>query len=160
VRPEASGPFDPPRGRAAVSGAAGLFRGLNATVVFVKCDQADVRNWSDPPAEFSLDGPFAAGSRGTTRMPGHPPNHWRIQAVEPGVGYTLEGGGFLDGAVMLFHWRFEALPGSRTKLSQRIELRGENAAGYVTAISESFGANLEPGLRRIAELMERAASRQ
>ena len=31
---------------------------------------ADVRNWDDPPAEFELDGPFEAGSRGITRMPG------------------------------------------------------------------------------------------
>ena len=27
----------------------------------------DVGNWSDPPAEFVLEGPFAPGTRGTTR---------------------------------------------------------------------------------------------
>ena len=128
-------------------------------VAFAWGYMTDVRNWCDPPAEFSIEGPFAAGSRGTTRMPGHPPSHWRIQAVEPCSTYTLEGGGFLDGALMRFHWRFDALPGSRTRISQRIELLGENAAAYVTTISESFGVNLEPGLRRIAGQMERAAAR-
>jgi len=28
-----------------------------------------VSNWSDPPAEFELQGPFEAGSRGLTRFP-------------------------------------------------------------------------------------------
>ena|SRR5258708_880739 len=43
---------------------------------------ANVSNWSDPPAEFELDGPFAVGSRGTTRMPGQPPMHWTIRDVQ------------------------------------------------------------------------------
>ena len=30
----------------------------------------DIRNWDDPPARFMLDGPFADGSRGTTRIAG------------------------------------------------------------------------------------------
>ena len=32
--------------------------------------RTDIRNWNDPPATFSLDGPFAAGARGTTLLPG------------------------------------------------------------------------------------------
>jgi hypothetical protein len=120
----------------------------------------DVGNWSDPPAEFSLEGPFAGGSRGTTTMPGQPAASWTIRDVEPGRAYTLEGGSFLDRAVLLFHWRFDALSARRTRLTQRIELSGENAATYINEIRAGFEPNLEPGLRRIAQAMARAASAQ
>ena len=115
-----------------------------------------VSNWSDPPAEFSLDGPFASGSRGTTRMPGQPPRHWVLRNVESENGYTVEGI-LREGALLRFHWRFEALSDRRTRLVQRIELLGDKANDYVTEVKAGFEPNLEPGMRRIAELMERAA---
>jgi len=43
----------------------------------------DVGNWDDPPAKFELDGTFAAGSRGTTRLPGQEPLRWFIAEVTP-----------------------------------------------------------------------------
>jgi hypothetical protein len=43
----------------------------------------NVKNWNDPPAEFALDGPFVAGSQGTTRTPGQEPVRWRIGDVQP-----------------------------------------------------------------------------
>jgi hypothetical protein len=118
----------------------------------------NVSNWSDPPATFALDGPFQAGSQGTTHMPGQPPHSWVIRNVDPGKTYTLEGGSFLQGALLLFHWRFDAVSDHRTRLTQRIELHGDNAATYVDEIRAGFEPNLEPGMRRIAESMERAAS--
>jgi Polyketide cyclase / dehydrase and lipid transport len=117
----------------------------------------DIRNWSDPPAEFALDGPFAAGARGTTLMPGQPPMSWTIRDVEPGRAYTIEGS-FLDGTQCLAYWQFDPLPDDRTKLTQRLELHGENAAAHVGPVSAAFEPNLEPGLRRIAGLMAQAAS--
>jgi polyketide cyclase/dehydrase/lipid transport protein len=117
----------------------------------------DVRNWSDPPAEFALDGPFVSGSSGTTRMPGRPPATWTIRNVEPGRRYTIEGGSFLERATLLFHWRFDAVSDRTTRLTQRVELRGENAAAYVAEVSAGFEPNLEPGLRRIAQRMLQVA---
>ena len=117
----------------------------------------NVSNWSDPPAEFSLDGPFAVGSHGTTWMPGQAPHRWVIRDVEPGKAYTTEIAAF-GGVVLLFHWRFDELSDGRTRLTQRIELYGENAAAYVDQIRAGFEPNLEPGMRRIAESMVRAAS--
>ena len=43
----------------------------------------DVANWDDPPAKFDLDGSFASGSRGTTRLPGQEPLEWIIREVTP-----------------------------------------------------------------------------
>ena len=49
------------------------------------------------------------------------------------------------------HWRFEPLSESRTRLTQRLELVGENASTYVDDVRAAFEPNLEPGMRRIAE---------
>jgi hypothetical protein len=117
----------------------------------------DVRNWNDPPAEFALQGPFADGTRGTTKLRDQPPASWTIRDVEPGRGYTIEGGSFLERAQLLVHWRFDPLSDKTARLTQRMELLGENAAAHVAGISAAFEPNMEPGLRRIARLMEQSA---
>lgn len=111
----------------------------------------DVGNWSDPPAEFTLDGPFTSGAQGTTRMPGQPPAAWTVRDVEDGRAYTIEGGSFLENASLLFHWRFDAISNDRTRLTQHLELWGGNAAAYIDGVRDGFGPNLEPGMRRIAD---------
>jgi len=118
----------------------------------------DVRNWNDPPAEFALDGPFATGGRGTTSMPGRPPVHWIIAAVDPGLAYTIESA-LSDGASMRFHWQFESLGQDSTRLTQRLALYGDDAAGHVNELRAAFEPNLEPGMQRIARMMQAAALR-
>jgi hypothetical protein len=115
----------------------------------------NVSNWSDPPAEFSLDGPFADGAQGTTRMPDQPAGHWTIRGVDSGRGYSIEGE--LPGSVrLLVHWCFESLPDRRTRLTQRIELAGGQAVALADDVRAAFEPNLEPGMRRIASLMAQA----
>jgi hypothetical protein len=116
----------------------------------------NIANWNDPPAEFTLDGPFVAGARGTTRMPDHAPIPWVIGSVEPGRGYTIEGSGLFDRAYLRIHWRFDPVSEVRTRLTQRIELFGENAAAYTEGVEAAFEPNLEPGMKRIAESMAKA----
>jgi len=41
----------------------------NARPAFAWRYWTNIAHWDDPPAEFELDGPFATGSRGTTRLP-------------------------------------------------------------------------------------------
>jgi hypothetical protein len=118
----------------------------------------DVRNWSDPPAEFTLDGPFAPGTRGTTRMPGQPANSWMIRDVDPGVGYTIVGA-LHENVTLFVYWRFDPLPDGRTRLTQRLELRGENAPGCVDNMRAAFEPNLGPGMQRIARMMIERAGR-
>ena len=45
---------------------------VDVPVAFAWAHMTDIRNWNDPPAEFTLDGPFVDGSRGSTQMPGRP----------------------------------------------------------------------------------------
>ena len=111
----------------------------------------DVKNWDDPPAEFTLEGPFAAGTRGTTRMPGQAGMSWYIREIVPDTFYAVEAQ--LDRATLWFEWRFEPVSDRRTLLKQRIILTGENAATYVGPVEAAFGANLAPGMKRIAEAM-------
>jgi len=92
---------------------------------FVWAYWTDVTNWDDPPARFELDGPFAPGRRGTTYGPGQTPLRWLIRDVDPRNSATIELR--LDGAVLSFEWRLEAVSLERTRLSQRVLLQGEKA---------------------------------
>ena len=118
---------------------------------------SDIRNWNDPPAEFSLEGPFAAGTQGWTRMPGQPAHSWELRDVEPERGYTIGGSSLLQGADLLVQWQFDALAHGRTRITQRMELSGENATSYVNDLKAAFEPNLEPGMLRIARMMTEAA---
>src|SRR5579883_1518174 len=106
--------------------------------------RTDVANWNDPPAEFALEGPFEEGACGTTLMPGQAPLHWRISRVQPGKSFIIEMQ--LDGARLSFEWRFEALAGNRTKLTQQIVLAGDNSKTYVGQVEAGFGPNLRGGM--------------
>ena len=123
-------------------------------VSFAWAYMTDITNWNDPPAVFALEGPFAEGTRGTTQMPGRRVASWTIRDVKPGRGYTIESDEFLERAVLLAHWRFDALSERTARLTQRLELLGENSAAYIDEMRSLFEPNMEPGLRRIARRME------
>jgi hypothetical protein len=118
--------------------------------------RTNVKNWDDPPARFDLDGPFAAGSSGTTLLPGQEPVHWRIREVQPGRSFTITMT-LADDAVLAFEWRFNAVSDSRTRMTQRIVLSGDNADAYAAQVRGGFGSTLADGMKRIADAMARAA---
>jgi hypothetical protein len=118
----------------------------------------DIGNWSDPPAEFALAGPFVPGTQGTTRMPDQPDRDWTIQDVTPGHGFTVHAW-LAERVFILFHWLFDPLSEERTRLTQRMELCGENAAAYIDEIQSAFEPHLEEGMQRIAALMMSRATR-
>jgi hypothetical protein len=113
--------------------------------------RTDIATWNDPPAIFLLDGPFIAGSRGTTLLPGQQPLHWSIREVRPLRLFVLEMQ--LDGAILTFEWHFEALSRQTTTMTQRIVLSGDNAAAYVDQVKAGFGPTLVDGMERIATEM-------
>src|SRR4051812_4786639 len=79
----------------------------------------------DAVESMTLDGPFQAGTRGTTRMRGQEPTHWRLAEVDPPERAVYEMG--LTGAVVRFTWTYEDLADGRTRLSQQITLEGPGA---------------------------------
>jgi hypothetical protein len=128
----------------------------DVTTAFAWQFRTDVSNWNDPPARFALDGPFEAGSCGTTQLPGQALLHWRITEVRPGRSFVVAMQ--LDQAMLVFEWQFDQLPGRKTKLTQEIVLSGDNAAAYATQVEAGFGSNLEAGMKRIAADMAAAES--
>jgi len=118
--------------------------------------RTDIKNWDDPPAQFLLDGPFAAGTWGTTRLPGQAPVRWQIRDVRSGEAFTIDVP--LDRAVMSSEWLFDAMSKRRTRITQRIVLWGDNATAYEDQVRVSFGATLADGMKRIADALLTAAS--
>ena len=119
--------------------------------------RTDPANWNDPPATFTLEGPFETGARGTTVLPGQPPLHWQIMRVAPGKSFAIEMQ--LDRAMLTFDWRFDELAPRRTRVTQSITLSGENAATYAAQVEAGFGPNLADGMNRIAVEMAAAEKR-
>jgi hypothetical protein len=119
--------------------------------------RTDVSNWNDPPAQFALDGPFEAGSRGTTQLPGQETLHWRIREVRHGESFVTDMQ--LDRATLTFEWYFDRVSEDRTKLTQRILLSGDNAGSYAREVEAGFGPNLPDGMKRIAAEMVTASKR-
>jgi 16S rRNA (guanine(966)-N(2))-methyltransferase RsmD len=117
---------------------------------------SNVANWDDPPAEFHLDGPFADGSRGTTTTPGQPTREWRLRDVRPPETYTIDAA-LAEGVILSCTWRFDPVGPGRARLTQTLVLSGENAAACHDQVAEVFGANLAPGMSRIAAAIAKAA---
>ena len=125
---------------------------VDVSLAFAWNYRTDITTWQDPPARFSLDGPFADGSWGTTSIPDHPLIRWQIRDIRPGRSFVIEMP--LDPAAALsFEWRFEAVSAHRTRMTQRIVLSGDNAPAYESAIRARFESTLADGMKRIAELM-------
>jgi hypothetical protein len=80
--------------------------------------------------------------------------HWHIRSVNKREGYILEmPPGLRSGFV---EWTFKALAGARTRLTQHIVLKAENAAAYVAQVQSAFTLNLAAGMNRIAAAMQSA----
>jgi hypothetical protein len=119
--------------------------------------RTDIKNWDDPPAQFELDGSFAKGSSGTTRLPGQEPIRWQIRDVRPGTSFIIDMP--LDRAVLSFEWVFDAVANHRTRITQRIVLSGDNAAAYADQVRAGFGSTLPDGMKRIADALVTAFNR-
>jgi Polyketide cyclase / dehydrase and lipid transport len=118
----------------------------------------NVSNWRElePGVEFELDGPFAAGTRGSTRMPGQEPRHWLIRAVDPGRSWTQEIS--LPGAAFMVSMQFEDVVKGRTRITQRLWLEGDGAEAFIDDV-RLFETTTPDGLKRIAAIIEQAQSR-
>ena len=110
--------------------------------------RTNIANWSDPPATFLLDGPFAEGAQGTTLLPGQEPLAWWIRDVQTGRSFAIDMP--LDGAALRFEWHFSVVSERKTKLTQRIILSGSKAAAYTQQVETGFGSTLPCGMERIA----------
>jgi len=115
----------------------------------------NVANWNDPPATFHLDGSFEAGSRLTTTLPDQT-WHSIIRDVNPDREAVIEMQ--LPNAVLSFHWTFEDLSEKRTRITQRLALRGANAKSFLAQVSV-FEQSVPNGMKKVAAAIEGAQIR-
>lgn len=120
---------------------------------------SNVDNWArfegDAVESITLDGPFQAGTRITTKMPGQEPRYSTLTEVEPPDHSVIQME--LPDAVLRFAWTFEKLSDRQTRLTQHITLEGRSAEAYVPMMEEFFAPNIEKGMERIAEEIARQA---
>src|SRR4051812_50061399 len=102
--------------------------------------RTDVKTWDDPPAQFQLDGPFATGAWGTTRLPGQEPLRWQIRDVRPGRSFVIDMP--LDRATLSFEWRFVARVGPPKGGSRRAVPPRGKAAGNAPPSPAACGSAL------------------
>ena len=110
----------------------------------------DVSNWTlDTSVEWvKLDGPFAAGTSGTTKPRGGEPLQWRIQHASLGEALIeME----LTGAVVQFKWRFARAGSGLTAISQSVTLSGPKAEDYVGVAESQLAAGIPEGMRMLAQ---------
>ena len=121
---------------------------------------SNVDNWvrfeGDAVESITLDGPFQAGTRITTKMPGQEPRYSTLIEVEPPGRSVIQME--LPEAVLTFAWTFQQLSDIQTRLTQRITLEGEKAETYVPFMEEHFAPNIAKGMERIAEEIARQAN--
>ncbi len=118
---------------------------------------ANVDNWvrfeGGAVESITLDGPFQAGTKGATKMPGQAPTHWRLIEVEPPGRVVIQME--LTDAVVRVVWTFDELPGDCTRLTQHMALEGPGAEAYVAVMEENFARNIGKGMERMAEEIAR-----
>ncbi|HEV2704756.1 MAG TPA: SRPBCC family protein [Pyrinomonadaceae bacterium] len=117
-----------------------------------------VENWAavDSTVEsVKLDGPFAGGTKGTTKPRGSSPNEWELLEVENGKRAVI--GLSVPGAVLKFLWEFEnEASGSGTLIRQRVILEGERADNYAAGMKE-LEAAIPEGMQNLVRGILRAA---
>lgn len=118
---------------------------------------SDVGNWAavDPAVEsVTLNGPFAAGTRGTTKPLGSPPVGWELIEVQAGKSAAI--GLSVPGAVVRFFWAFEDAASGGTLITQRVTLEGERAGDYLTGMAE-LERGIPEGMGSLVRGMVRSA---
>ena len=117
---------------------------------------SNVDNWAkvDPAVEWTkLDGPFSAGTRGTTKPRGSEPNHWVITDVEEGKSATIEIS--IPGALVRFRWLLEDTESGGSRLTQTASLEGESAAQYESAVKD-LEAGIPAGMLKLVDAIVRS----
>jgi hypothetical protein len=122
---------------------------------------ADFANWPaiDPSVEaVTLDGPFAAGTKGTTKTRDRGPIEWHLLEVSEGESATIEIPA--PGAALRCFWKFEDLANGETRITQQVNLVGEKAGEYATTIGQQLEQSIPQAMRNLLEAMHKAAGEQ
>ena len=120
----------------------------------------NVDNWSLDPGVDSvqLDGPFAAGSKGTTKIRNGDSVEWHLVEVRDCRHAVIEFPA--TGAVLRTHMTFEDSASGGTRITQQMMLAGEQAGAYEGTIGRQMEEGMPQGMRKLAAEIAKAAGRQ
>jgi len=121
----------------------------------------DVTNWPvvDSSVEsVQLNGAFAAGTTGTTKPRGLDPIEWHILEAQEGQRAVIEIPA--PGAVLRCVWQFADLPNGGVQITQQASLEGEQAAAYAQTIGPELANGIPQAMRRMVEVILKAAGEQ
>src|SRR5215472_6857940 len=107
----------------------------------------NVNNWAlDSDVEsVEIDGPFAAGARGSTNSKSSGHIEWRVAEARDGravIEFPL------SGAVGRCVWTFKDLVAG-TRITQRWTLQGEHAGGYAKIVAPALEAGIPAGMKKL-----------
>lgn len=117
----------------------------------------NVDNWAvvDPGVEsVKLDGPFVAGSKGSTKPSNMASVDWQLTEVEDRTRALIEIAA--PGAVAKFLWIFADAEGGGTRITQQASLEGEQADQYAQTFGKELEKGMPPGMQRLADAIEAA----
>ena len=112
--------------------------------------------WSRGGVEWSrLDGPFEAGTTGTSKPPGFPASRFRLTAVEPERMFASESK--LPGARLAFEHVIEPADGG-VRIAHRADLEGPLAKLWGALIRRTIEKSLPDGVDRLASMAAEMAT--
>lgn len=127
----------------------------SASRSFVWAFWTDVSNWErieDDAVEWiRLEGPFEAGTRGVTKLPGQEPRSWVISrvAVQESAKIDMP----VDDAVFVNQMTLESIDDGHTRIRQRLALEGEVPTELVEGM-RTFESTAPEGLAKLASAIE------
>ena len=106
--------------------------------------------WSRHGVEWSrIDGPFAVGTKGTSKAPRSPRMRFELVAVEPDGLFATEVR--LPGGRLRFEHVIEPV-GAGTRITHRVALAGPLAFLYVPMVRKGVEKGLPDGVDRLAAM--------
>lgn len=111
--------------------------------------------WDEGVEHCTLEGPFAASSRGTLKPAGGPAARFRLTEVEPERGFADLTQ--LPFTTLEFHHTVEPLPAGGVRITHRVRIRGLLAPLLGRTLGKSLETGLPATVRSLARMAESRA---
>ena len=109
---------------------------------------------------MELNGPFAAGTTGTMKVPGQDPLRMRLVSVDPGRGFEDETDIAGAGIVVRVRHALSALDGGRTRITYGVTIDGPAAEALGPVVGPQITADFPDVIATLISEAEAATSRR
>jgi len=106
--------------------------------------------WDQGLEWVTLDGPFAAGSTGSLKVPGQDPLPFTILDVRPLEGFSDET--YIPGLAIRFDHSLERTSSGKTRITHRVSITGPGAAEAGPHLGPQITADVPEAMESLAGL--------